>query len=77
MPITQRRVIIVTFAEPTIIEHEQFDPQSGRFIGHRLNLFSCEIKIGTFPVVDQDRSLRKLMLPADQMLLVERMQRLR
>ncbi len=54
-PVAKRRRIVVPSFIPSVIEHEQFDPEVFCLLCHFEDRFFIEIHIGSFPVVDQDR----------------------
>ena len=56
IPVSQRRMIILPFSEPSVIQYKQFDSKLFCRAHDLQNLFLIEIKISRFPVIDENRS---------------------
>ncbi|MNW57583.1 hypothetical protein D3C74_354000 [compost metagenome] len=55
-PVAKRAVVAVAFAEPAVIEHEEFDAERTRFLGDGCDFVGIKIEISRFPVVDENRT---------------------
>ena len=60
-PVAQSAVVVVSFPEPAVVQHQHFDAEPGRLGGDGKELVLIKVKIGGLPVVDEDRAA--LMLP--------------
>ena len=49
IPVAQAGAIVVAFAEPSIVHHEQFDPELGGLIGEPFLCSLVDIEFGRFP----------------------------
>ena len=50
-------MVIVSLTEPTVIQYHQLYAYLGSLLGNGSNLILIEIKISSFPVVEQNRTL--------------------
>ena len=55
-PVAQTLIVVIPGAEPAIVQHHHLDAERGCFFSNLYDLFGVEIKIGSFPVVDQHRA---------------------
>ena len=67
-PVTETTVIILSFSKPAIVKHQHLNAKLLRLLCNFQNFFFVEIKIGCFPVVDQNRSFGMLVCAAADML---------
>ena len=70
-PVTQGTVIGISFSKPAIIHDQHLNATFFRLTGNSKQFICIEIKIGRFPVVDQDRAFLIFELAADQMIPVK------
>ena len=54
-PVPQAGMVIVSLAEPAVVQHKEFHPQLGGLLGHGHQFVPGEIEIGALPAVQQDR----------------------
>ena len=57
LPISERRAVAVSPAEPAVIQHKELGTQFGGHFTEFRQVLLVEIEIGGFPVVEQDRAL--------------------
>ena len=67
-PVAEATVIILSFSKPAIVKHQHLNAKLLRLLCNFQNFFFVEIKIGCFPVVDQNRSFGMLVCAAADML---------
>ena len=67
-PVAKTTVIILSFSKPAIVKHQHLNAKLLRLLCNFQNFFFVEIKIGCFPVVDQNRSFGMLVCAAADML---------
>ena len=60
-PVAQSAVVVVPLPEPAVVQHQHFDAELCRLGGDGKELVLIKVKIGSLPVVDEDRAA--LMLP--------------
>ena len=65
--ITQTGFVVVTLAEPAVIQDKEFDPQILGFLGQLEQLTLVKVKVIGFPAVDQDRPFPLLPGTPDDM----------
>ena len=70
-PVTERTVIAVSHTKPAIIHNQHFNAAGFCFSGDREQFICVEIKISSFPVVDQDWSFFMKIFASDQVISVE------
>ena len=73
-PIAQTAFIIVTVTKPAVIHHQHLDAGLLRLPGDAHQFFFIEVKVGSFPVVDQNGALPVQIRTADQMFAVQVME---
>ncbi len=57
-PIAQPGMVVIAFAEPAIVHHEQLDSQLGRHVGELLLAGLVDVESGRFPGVVEHRAQR-------------------
>ena len=67
-PVTETTVIILSFSKPAIVKHQHLNAKLLRLFCNFQDFFFVEIKIGCFPVVDQNRSFGMLVCATADML---------
>ena len=73
-PVPKTCTVIVAVSKPAIIHNQHFNSVlRGKFCNIQ-KFFSIEIKVGCFPVVNQNRALLVAVFAADQMLAIEIME---
>ena len=70
-PVAQSRMFTAPFPEPSVIEHEQFHTALAGFLRDPHQLVFREVKIGRFPVVDQDRPFPVTPVTSGKALLIQ------
>ena len=71
VPVAKRAVIAVALAEPTVVQNQHFNTQSGSFLCKGVNLLFVKVEVGRFPVVDQNRAALGFPLAAHKMVGVQ------
>ena len=62
--IAKRGIIVVSLAEPAVIQHHEFKSKISRTGGKPIHLFFVKIKIGRFPIIDENRPHGIAIFPA-------------
>ena len=70
LPVSQRTVVAVPCPEPTVVHDQHLYAQLRSLRGNLQQLFGVKVKIGSLPVIDQDRTLFVSIWASDQMFSV-------
>ena len=62
--IAKRGIIVVSLAEPAVIQHHEFKSKISRTGSKSIHLFFVKIKIGRFPIIDENRPHGIAIFPA-------------
>ena len=57
LPVSQRRIVIVSFSKPAIVHHNHINSQCSGLFRQIYNRIPGKIKVSGFPAIDQNRSL--------------------
>ena len=72
-PIAQRTAITVAFAKPSVVQNEHFNAKLAGLSCNGKKLFLIKIKVGGFPVVNENRPFPVTPGPARKPFAVQRM----
>ncbi len=70
-PVSERRIIVIPLSKPSVIHHEHLYSQAGRLLGNAPQFLGIEIKICSFPVIDQNGAFPVTVPSPDQMPAVQ------
>ena len=57
IPVSKTAVVIISCAEPAVVEDKEFNADFFGLPRHREQLLLCEIEVSPLPVIEQDRAL--------------------
>ena len=71
IPVSQRRGIVVASAKPAVVHHQHFQTQLFCFVREGEELIGVKVKQGSFPGIDQQRTLFRLPSAPNQIPVIE------
>ena len=74
-PVTERRIVFISFSEPAVIHNKHLDAVFFRFSCDVEKLIGIKIEVRCLPVIDQNRAFFVIVRAADQVSAIKCMVR--